>query len=121
MKKMLFVWLLAMSFPFVPTMSAEEVVFNKSKQMFQQGNKSKERGVGVVFLDDRILVRHRKNSQTYAEIPISSITGLKYELSKHPRIAASILVSPLFLFSSSKKHWLTIEYQTEGKAEFVIL
>ena len=49
MKKMLFVWLLTMSFPFAPTMSAEEVVFNKTKQMFQEGDKSEEREVVVVF------------------------------------------------------------------------
>ena len=36
---------------------------------------------------------------------------MAYESAKSPRIKSAIFLSPLALFSSGKKHWLTIEYE----------
>ena len=48
---------------------------------------------------------------TYAEIPFATVTSVAYESAKSPRIKSAIFLSPLALFSSGKKHWLTIEYE----------
>lgn len=47
---------------------------------------------------------------SYATIPFSAVTSVVYERSKSPRVKTAIFLSPLALFSSGKKHWLTIEY-----------
>ena len=48
---------------------------------------------------------------TYAEIPFAVVTSVVYESAKSPRVKTAIFLSPLALFSSGKKHWLTIEYE----------
>ena len=56
---------------------------------------------------------HEKNGAeeaTYAEIPFAAVTRVVYESAKSPRVKTAIFLSPLALFSSGKKHWLTIEF-----------
>ena len=77
--------------------------------------------MALALLDTEHLVRHRKDDRVFATIPYDSVTELTYELSKNARIAEAILLSPLFLLSSSKKHWLTIKYQSGGESNFVLL
>ena len=48
---------------------------------------------------------------TYATIPFAGVTSVLYERSKSPRVKTAIFLTPLALFSSGKKHWLTIEYE----------
>ena len=62
----------------------------------------------------QLRVVHEKNGAseaTYAEIPFASVKSVLYEQSKSPRWKTAIFLSPLALFSSGKKHWLTIEYE----------
>jgi hypothetical protein len=100
---------------------ANEIVFNKTKEVVHKGDKSKEIEVALVFQEDKIVIKHRKENDIYWEIPYTTITDLTYERSTHPRTMEAILVSPLFLFSSGKKHWLTIQYNnTDGKV-YVLL
>lgn len=47
----------------------------------------------------------------YATIPFATVTSVLYERSKSPRVKTAIFLTPLALFSSGKKHWLTIEYE----------
>lgn len=47
----------------------------------------------------------------YATIPFAAVTSVLYERSKSPRVKTAIFLTPLALFSSGKKHWLTIEYE----------
>jgi hypothetical protein len=115
------VCLLATAIGFRGEMFSQEVSFQKSKQSFQEGEKSKQRDVTLLFLDDHMVVRERKGAATYATIPNDAVTEITYELSKNARITEAILISPLFLLSSSKKHWLTIKYQDQGKIDFVLL
>ena len=61
-----------------------------------------------------IWIVHEKDGAekaTYAEIPFSAVTSVVYERAKSPRVKTAIFLSPLALFSSGKKHWLTIEYE----------
>ena len=60
----------------------------------------------------RIVHEKRGTSEaTYAEISFSDVTNILYEQSKSPRWKTAIFLSPLALFSSGRKHWLTIEYE----------
>lgn len=60
----------------------------------------------------RIVHEKRGASEaTYAEIPFANVTNVLYEQSKSPRWKTAIFLSPLALFSSGRKHWLTIEYE----------
>lgn len=55
-------------------------------------------------------------------ISYDSIKSILYEQTAKPRYAEAVLISPLFLFSNSKKHYLTIQYVDEtGSARFVIV
>lgn len=65
--------------------------------------------------DLRVLrIAHEKrgtDEALYAEIAFSDVTDILYEQSKSPRWKTAIFLSPLALFSSGRKHWLTIEYK----------
>jgi len=45
-----------------------------------------------------------------------------YERTSKPRYAEAVLLSPLFIFSHSKKHSLTIQYsETDGPGKFAMI
>ena len=45
-----------------------------------------------------------------------------YERTSKPRYAEAILLSPLFLFAHSKKHFLTIQYtDADGQGKFAMI
>ena len=55
-------------------------------------------------------------------IKYDAIKTILYEKTAKPRYAAAILISPLFLLSHGKKHYLTIQYtDAAGAAQFVIV
>ena len=49
-------------------------------------------------------------------INYDSIKAILYEQTSKPRYAEAVLISPLFIFSSSKKHYLTVQYTDEAGA-----
>ena len=56
------------------------------------------------------------------QIGYESIKSLLYEQSATPRYAEAVLISPLFLLSNSKKHYLTIQFtDSSGTGKFVIV
>jgi len=55
-------------------------------------------------------------------IKFDSIKTMTYERASKPRMAEAVLISPLFLLSSAKKHYLTIQYADEsGVGKYAIL
>jgi hypothetical protein len=100
-----------------------EVVFGKTKQVVASGTKSEQREVNFVVTDDKQLVIREKSKKATPLVAIrfDEITALNYERSKHPRAKTAIFISPMFLMSSGKKHWLTIQYTKAEKADFVLL
>jgi|SRR5215469_14261305 len=55
-------------------------------------------------------------------IKYDSIKTMLYEEADKPRYAEAVLISPLFLLSHSKKHYLTIQYTDgSGAGQFVIV
>ena len=68
----------------------------------------------VSFLD--------KGGNPAFQIGYDSIKSMLYEQSATPRYAEAVLISPLFLLSNSKKHYLTIQYtDSTGVGQFVII
>jgi hypothetical protein len=55
-------------------------------------------------------------------IKYDTIKAILYEKTSTPRYAEAVLISPLFLFSHSRKHFLTIQYtDATGSGQFVIV
>jgi hypothetical protein len=68
----------------------------------------------VEFLD-----RHGNSA---VSIKCESVKALLYEQASRPRYAEAVLISPLFLLSHSKKHYLTIQYTNDaGEGQFAIV
>jgi len=63
-----------------------------------------------------------KKGDTAFSIKYDTIKSILYEQTSTPRYAEAVLISPLFLFSHSKKHFLTIQYtDVSGNGQFVII
>jgi hypothetical protein len=60
----------------------------------------------VEFLDEK--------GVAVISIPDDKIKSMLYEQTSKPRYAEAILISPFFLFTHSKKHFLTIQYTDAG-------
>jgi hypothetical protein len=68
----------------------------------------------VEFLD--------KKGVAVLSIPDDKIKSMLYEKTSKPRYAEAILISPLFIFAHSKKHFLTIQYtDTDGQGKFAMV
>lgn len=63
-----------------------------------------------------------KKGEPAFDIQYDAIKSILYEKTSHPHYASAILISPLFLLSPGKKHFLTIQYTGDGGAQkFVIV
>lgn len=68
----------------------------------------------VDFLDEK--------GASVVSIPDDKIKSILYERTSKPRYAEAILLSPLFLFTHSKKHFLTIQYSdADGQGKFAMI
>lgn len=81
---------------------------------------------GTLFFDNekkQVSFLQESGSPAVA-IKYDTIKTMMYEKASKPRYAAAVLVSPLFLLSHGKKHYLTIQYtdeNSEGKYAIVHL
>jgi len=77
------------------------ISFDRDKKMVEFAD---EKGVSVV------------------SIPDDKIKSILYEKTSKPRYAEALLISPFFLFTHSKKHFLTIQYtDTDGQGKFAMI
>ena len=68
----------------------------------------------VEFLDN--------NGTPASSIGYDSIKTIIYEKTSTPRYAAAVLVSPMFLLSHAKKHYLTFQYTgQDGSGQYMIV
>jgi hypothetical protein len=68
----------------------------------------------VIFIDEK--------GHTVVTIPYDKVKSLLYEKTSHPRYTEAILISPFFLFSKTKKHFLTIQYtNAAGDGQFAMI
>ncbi|MGA3177956.1 MAG: hypothetical protein ABSE19_11500 [Candidatus Acidiferrum sp.] len=55
-------------------------------------------------------------------IKYDAIKNMTYEKASKPRMAEAVLISPVFLLSNSKKHYLTLQYTNDaGDGQFAII
>ena len=79
---------------------------------------------GQVIFDKekKALEFQNEKGQQIVEIPYDKIKSILYEKTSRPRYAEAILISPFFLFSKTKKHFLTFQYTDEkGEGKFMML
>jgi hypothetical protein len=89
------------------------------------GQKKAEAGVkGTLVFDPnskKVEFLNPKGAPAFS-INYHAIHAMQYETSGHPRYVAAVLISPVFLLTRSKKHYLTIEYNDQsGEARSVIV
>jgi hypothetical protein len=86
-------------------------------------------GTSSVFSDHaegRLLTAHSsmlrfETKRKTVEIPYDRIHTLEYGQKVDRRYLSAVLISPLFLLSKSRKHFLTVGYEDgEGKAQALI-
>ena len=114
---------------FVPAAigSAAEIKFDKVEYMppkTEGKKKSAEPVKGhVIFDKEKKAVEFQDaKGQIIVTIPYDKIKSLLYEKTSKPRYAEAILVSPFFLFSKTKKHFLSIQYaDANGAGAFCML
>jgi len=93
------------------------VAFKDAKIREQIGDKTKDSDA-VLMYNDAALVIHASDSSVkkphiLKTITYADVTAAEYTFGKSPRVSAALLVSPLFLFNSSKSHWLTVHTGTD--------
>jgi len=63
-----------------------------------------------------------KKGAAVVSIPDDKIKSMLYEQTSKPRYAEAILISPFFLLTHSKKHFLTIQYtDTDGQGKYAMV
>jgi len=89
------------------------------------GQKKAEAGVkGTLIFDPsskKVEFLNPKGTPAFS-INYDTIRGMQYERTDQSRYVAAVLISPAFLLTRSKKHYLTIEYNDQsGEAHSVIV
>jgi len=89
------------------------------------GQKKAEAGVkGTLIFDPsskKVEFLNPKGTSAFS-INYDAIRAMQYERTGQPRYVAAVLISPAFLLTHSKKHYLTIEYNDQfGEAHSVIV
>jgi len=81
-----------------------------------------ENSEGTLELGDEALIFVAKKGGTRIAIPYNKVQSLEYGQKAGRRVAAAVVVSPLFLFSKKRKHFVTIEFLDEaGKKQGAVL
>lgn len=89
------------------------------------GQKKVEPGVkGTLVFDEnskKVEFLDSKGTSAFT-VNYDAIEGMQYERTTQPRYLAAVVISPVFLLTRSKKHYLTIEYKDQsGEARSVIV
>lgn len=79
---------------------------------------------GTLFFDtEKKTVDFLQDSGSPAmSIKFDAIKSMTYEKASKPRVAEAVLISPLFLLSNSKKHYLTFQFINDaGDGQYAII
>jgi hypothetical protein len=77
----------------------------------------------IIFDKDKKAIEFQNDKgEMVVTIPYDKIKSMLYEKTSRPRYAEAILLSPFFLFTKTKKHFLTIQYTDDkGEGKFAML
>ena len=92
-------------------------LYDKASLSVQQNGKTESLDALIQFDQDSFAVLSKKTRQPIKDFAYTDIAGAEYSYAKSPRWKTAIFVSPLFLFTSGKKHWLL----TQGPNDFALL
>lgn len=91
--------------------------FDKSHLSVQINGETESVETFLRFDGDSFDIVSKKSKQTIKSYAYPDIKSVEYSYAKSPRWKTAIFVSPLFLFTSGKKHWLL----THGSSDFAML
>jgi hypothetical protein len=80
----------------------------------------REQSGGSIFTSDPLCFVF-KSKQVTVRIPYEKINLLEYGQNADRRILESILISPLFMLSKKRAHFLTVGYETEDGRQQAVL
>jgi hypothetical protein len=105
--------------------AAEKFACAEYFQATPTGQKKAEAGVkGTLIFDPnskKVQFLNPKGAAAFS-INYDAIRGMQYERTGQPRYLAAVVISPAFLLTRTKKHYLTIEYNDQsGEAHAVIV
>jgi hypothetical protein len=97
----------------------DEHRFNKAEYLQATSTGQKKAGVsvkGTLWFDSekKNVTFLQESGSAVLNIKYDSIKNVTYEKASKPRMAEAVLISPLFLLSNAKKHYLTFQYTDEG-------
>ena len=91
--------------------------FQKSRLNVTVEDKTRELDVIVRYEPNALVIVDRKNGGATKTFPYTVLKGAEYSYAKSPRWKTAIFVSPLFLFTSGKKHWFLVQ----GEGDYALL
>jgi len=91
--------------------------FQKSKLNLTVGDKTQESDVIVRYESTALVIVDKKSGEAAKTFPYAAMKGAEYSYAKNPRWKTAIFVSPLFLFTSGKKHWFLVQ----GEGDYALL
>lgn len=100
----------------IPTSRATET-FQNSMLNVTVGDKTRESAVIVRYEPSALVVADKKTGLATKTFPYANLKGAEYSYAKSPRWKTAIFVSPLFLFTSGKKHWFLVQ----GEGDYALL
>ena len=72
--------------------------------------------------DEKNVNFFQESGSPVLSIKFDAIKNMSYEKASKPRMAEAVLISPLFLLSNSKKHYLTFQYTDDsGEGKYAII
>lgn len=100
-----------------PSANGPSQTFQGAKLSVQKGDKTDERDAIIRYETDALVIDDKDSKRAVKAFPYGGITGGEYSYAKSPRWKTAIFVSPLFLFTSGKKHWFLIH----GSGDYALL
>jgi hypothetical protein len=91
--------------------------FQKSKLNLTVEDRTRESDVVVRYEPNALVIVDRKTGAAAKTFPYAEMKGAEYSYAKSPRWKTAIFVSPLFLFTSGKKHWFLVQ----GEGDYALL
>jgi hypothetical protein len=101
--------------------------FNKAEYLVATATGQVKAGApvkGTLFFDNekKTVTFLQESGSSILDIQYDSIKDITYEKASKPRYAEAVLISPFFLLSNSKKHYLTFQYDDpSGKGKYAII
>ena len=90
--------------------SPTTLAFDKVQaQRIKPDGKAEMVDIKLSFEATEVSATEKKKNGERRALPYTAIQTGEYSYTKSPRVSAALLVSPLFLFNSSKSHWLTLK------------